>query len=226
MSDLPPHVKRLGEPTHTARLRRRPLIQIALGRIIVLFIILGIITVTPGILCGVMAAWFLVETYLLMRLPTALVLAPGGLVQVRRGTIDTIKWNDLEAVQHRVDKVAALGRKLSSAQAYTLYWGEGQRRTYNSDHYADLTDLGIALQQAHIQQAGPRLVNRFEKGKALEFGPVTANQHGLTLKSQQYAWDDLRFEEDGLYQANGRRVVAVADIPNAHLLRHVIETRP
>jgi hypothetical protein len=160
---------------------------------------------------------------------TALVVYRDGFAY-QAGSKDTHAW--------RFEEVAVIQSNLAwpphSAETheYTLTRTSGEALILD-DGVKSITAAADKIKDAVFARLGPALIQRYQAGEALTFGPVTVQQQtGLRLGGQHYAWGDIQNiqVQNGRFQLslrNGKHGEARASaIPNIELLGQLIGIDP
>ena len=160
---------------------------------------------------------------------SALVVYRDGFAY-QTGGKDTRAW--------RFDEVAVIQSNLAwpphSAELheYTLTRASGEALILD-DGVKSVTAAADQLKAAVFVRLAPALVQRYQAGEALTFGPVTVQQPtGLRLGNQHHAWGDIQNIQvhSGRFQLslrNGQHAEARASaIPNIELLGQLIGVDP
>ncbi len=160
---------------------------------------------------------------------TALVVYRDGFAY-QAGSKDTHTW--------RFEEVAVIQSNLAwpphSAETheYTLTRTSGEALILD-DGLKSVTAAADKIKDAVFARLAPALIQRYQAGEALTFGPVTVQrQTGLRLGGQHYAWEDIQNIQvkSGRFQVslrNGKHSEARASaIPNTELLGQLIGVDP
>ena len=160
---------------------------------------------------------------------TALVVYRDGFAY-QAGGKDTHTW--------RIEEVAVIQSNLAwpphSAEKheYTLTRTSGEALILD-DGVKSVTAAADQIKAAVFARLAPPLMQRYQAGAALTFGPVSVQQQaGLSLGGQHYAWEDIQNiqVQNGRFQLslrNGKHSEArAAAIPNIELLGQLIGVDP
>ena len=138
----------------------------------------------------------------------------------------------------RFEEVAVIQSNLAwpphSAETheYTLTRTSGESLILD-DGVKSVTAAADQIKAAVFARLGPALIQRYQAGEALTFGPVTVQQQtGLRLGGQHYAWEAIQNIQvkSGRFQLslrNGKHDATRASaIPNIELLGQLIGVNP
>lgn len=142
--------------------------------------------------------------------------------------VHTWRWDEVAVIQSNLTRHRSTHGSGWTEHEYTLTKHSGEKLILDDG----LKGVGRAL--ASIKAAvfaliGPPLVQRYQAGEALTFGPVTVQrQNGLWLEGKPYAWDaiqDIKVES-GRFKVTLRdrkkHEVRASAIPNIELLCQMI----
>lgn len=112
-------------------------------------------------------------------------------VTVRRwyGTTQ-LGWETLEAFWWNADKTYLEGRR-SGASVYTLVDLTGKRLRLRSEFIDNGRDLGPVLEEYVGEFLTPVLSKKLQRGKEIDFGPLTVTPEGLVYKDKELSWDEV-----------------------------------
>jgi hypothetical protein len=161
---------------------------------------------------------------------TAMVRYRDGLAYRTGGKdVHNLRWDEVAGIQSNLTRQLGEQPGISYTQhEYTLTRQGGQKLILDNG----LQETAIeapAIKAAVFALMGPPLVQHYQAGEALTFGPVTVNkQNGLQLDGKTYAWaaiQDIKVER-GRFKVtlrDGKKHEArVSAIPNIELLCQVI----
>jgi len=167
--------------------------------------------------------------------PNVLVRYRDGLAYRTHGPdVTTWRWDEAAVIQSNVsDHLSPHSSSVAwTEHEYTLTKHSGEKLVLD-DGLKDIEPLIASVKQAVFALIGPPLVQRYQAGEALTFGPVTIQrQNALQLDGKPYAWDaiqDIKVE-NGLLQVTlriGQKGQPVGQarasaIPNIELLCQLI----
>jgi hypothetical protein len=166
--------------------------------------------------------------------PNVLVRYRDGLAYRTHGPdVTTWRWDEAAVIQSNVtDHLSPHSSSVASTEhEYTLTKHSGEKLILD-DGLKDIEPLIASVKQAVFALIGPPLVQRYQAGEALTFGPVTIQrQNALQLDGKPYAWDaiqDIKVD-DGLLKVTlriGQKHEARASaIPNIEVLCQLIGVR-
>lgn len=155
-----------------------------------------------------------------------------GLKRVRGGEADIILWEDIRAVWQTI--TAHYGRGGSgNTYFYTIETKDRQRFTFGEE-ILGIGALGQTIQNEAHTRLYPRLLEKYERGDVVPFGPFNLSKEGVEHGKKFLTWAEIEgakvekgyivFKQQGgwLQWAN----VAVGEIPNLPtflgLINHIL----
>ena len=142
--------------------------------------------------------------------------------------VHTLRWEDIAVIQSNLTRQLSSHGMGSTTHEYTLTKTSGEKLILD-DSLKEVGGEAQLIKAAVFARIGPPLVQRYQAGEAMTFGPVTVQQqNGLTLDGKLYAWasiQDVRVES-GRFKVtlrDGKKHEArVSAIPNIELLCQMI----
>jgi hypothetical protein len=157
----------------------------------------------------------------------ALAVFQDGLAFTLPGDPDVHAW--------RFDEVTTIQSNLYEPQhapvikEFTLTRASGETLVLN-DALCAVEAAACFIKAGVFPRMVPPLLQRYEAGEALTFGPVTVHQRdGIQIESAHYAWDEIDRTFVGLgrfiveLRAGKSKSVRACEIPNLELLCRVID---
>ena len=160
---------------------------------------------------------------------SALVVYRDGFAY-QAGSKDTHPWRfeDVAVIQSNL----AWPPHSAETHEYTLTRTSGEALILD-DGVKSVTAAADQIKAAVFARLAPMLIQRYQAGEALTFGPVTVQQQtGLRLGGQHYTWEDIQNiqVQSGRFQLSlrsGKHSEARASaIPNIELLGQMIGVNP
>jgi hypothetical protein len=157
-----------------------------------------------------------------------------GLKRVRDGEADIILWGNIRAVwQTIVGHYGRGGVYAGNTYFYTVETKDGQRFTFGEE-ILGIGTLGSTIQHEAHTRLYPRLLEKYERGDVVPFGPFNLSNEGVEHGKKFLTWAEIEgakvekgyivFKQQGgwLQWAN----VAVGEIPNLPtflgLINHIL----
>ena len=199
--DLPKKVDKLGDPMEiyepgAARMKLLLIFGVILSAAGPGLVIVGLvqrpklaefITAAVIVLCfGLPIIW-----YSISNLDLRVALFERGFLQVRRGKVDVVRFKDIESIwQHIVDHYHNFVHTHTS-HIYTVQTYEGKRFMFD-DRLENVRNLGESIQQAVMRVLLPVLMEEFEIGEEVIFGPLSLDRRGLSYGKHFLDWEDIQ----------------------------------
>ncbi len=155
-----------------------------------------------------------------------------GLIYVGRASHQTIHWQNVQAVWHKVTTQGADASRTTS-HSYTVNCTDGTQLRLDPMTIADLQLLGQSIEVQTARHLYPTALDTYQMGQDVVFGPLTVTQRGLSCESKFLAWmemESIRIDKENGYIAvrkQGMRfrwgAANMADVPNVEVLRMLIQ---
>jgi hypothetical protein len=161
---------------------------------------------------------------------TTLVVYRDGFAYREHGKdVHPWRFDDVAVIQSDRYFVSSSGTRAVALEAYTLTRTSGEALRLDDTLRLPEDAVEKHLKPAVFRRLAPPLIERYQAGEALAFGPVTVQQQtGLQLGGEQFAWADIR----DIKVDRGRLMVTlhtgkhheirVKTIPNVELLGRLI----
>ncbi|MEQ4724149.1 DUF6585 family protein [Nonomuraea sp. B19D2] len=155
-----------------------------------------------------------------------------GLVETRGGRVYVLPLERITGVRRAVTELYINGVHHATAHAATIETVDGDSFTYNN-RFQNIEDLVEILRQKVVaDHLLPILMERFNAGETVAFGPLSVSPEGIVRKKKMLTWDELGSTaiEQGrlaLHKKNALFSWATCDtydIPNLSILLAIIHT--
>jgi hypothetical protein len=189
------------------------------------------IGVGGGVLCLLLAfgTKLMVDTEF-KRLIKEVVVYPKGITWLKGESWLGARWEDISKAQRTVRYVN--NQLMAKFVAITTKGGETavfERALSNWEGLADTIQIETAKFLVEPSE------DNYRAGKTLEFGEISVDQKGVTIKKEFIPWQDvkdvrignghLRFYRPGFWNG-GWKSIPLGDVPNAPVLLKVLEECP
>ena len=147
-----------------------------------------------------------------------------GLVRTKRGQIEVVRWDQVNAFWQAVTKRYTNGIYTGTTHRYTLRRSDGVVYKFN-DTINKVEALGNTIQREVTRVLLPRYIYAYNAGSTVTFGPLSINQQGVSNSKEMLPWSqikDLKVKRGIIsVQKEGKwfswSSVGVAQIPNFYV---------
>lgn len=156
-----------------------------------------------------------------------------GLIYVGRESLQALSWHHVEAVWHQV-KIRRSRRSAYKTFVHTYIVDSIDGTQLKLDHtFAHLRDLGRSLEVGTAPYLFPRVLQTYQMGQPVLFGPLTVTTLGLSYKAEMLPWTEMKSIKIDEYTGEivitkHRKLLSWATIdssnlPNVEVFRMLIE---
>ncbi len=155
-----------------------------------------------------------------------------GFTVIRDKQETAVRWQDVTTIYQAVTKHYYNGVYTGTTHNYTLHTRDGKKHVF-SNTIKNIADLGNALQNGVSNALLPGVVQAFNSGQGIQFGPVAVSPLGVSKGAQQADWiniDKVSVDKGYLkvWERGKRRVTfsaPVKSIPNMIVCLELIDRR-
>jgi hypothetical protein len=119
------------------------------------------------------------------------VVFTNGLVNIEPGAAKVIPWTDIEKVWQSITEHHVNDIRVMTTYLYTIETRDGDQLEFGMG-LPDVQVLGDTIQQEVSRVLVPRMLEAYEGGEKLTFGPLVVDESGLTMKSEFLRWEDIQ----------------------------------
>ncbi len=156
-----------------------------------------------------------------------------GLIYVGRGSaIQTMRWQDIEAVKHNVVEHADSEGGRTVKHYYTLNCFDGSSLTLDRT-FTNVRQLGKMIEVETAHYLYPLILSTYRTTQSATFGPLVVVPQGLYYRSSLLRWDEMKSikidENKGnvTVKQSGKLLAAASvplrAVPNIEVFRMLIE---
>ena len=155
---------------------------------------------------------------------------PGGLVRQQGEAVDVVPWESIAVVTRSVLSWQQLESALDGAIRLTLTTRDGRKLEFD-EFLPRLRKLRKYVEQYTLPHLFTPALDAWERGRAVQFGKVTAHRRGLTFRGATLPWPscgilevfkgNLVIKRKGAWFAFCK--VPVRHVPNVHILLALAE---
>jgi hypothetical protein len=114
-----------------------------------------------------------------------------GLISTRGNNVQTFRWDHIQAVWQEVVNYYRYGRKTRTTHKYTVQRKDGFRIEFK-DQYTNVERLGNTILAETSRIMLPAVIQAYNSGQAVVFGPWTVSMHGLQKGSNLLPWHEVK----------------------------------
>jgi hypothetical protein len=156
-----------------------------------------------------------------------------GLIYVGRGSaLQTMRWQDIEAVKHNIVESSDSEGGRTVKHYYTLSCFDGSSLTLDRT-FTNVRQLGKTIEVETAHYLYPLIVNTYRTTHSATFGPLVVVPHGLYHRSGLLRWSEIKsikIDEDRgrvTIKQPGKLLASAAiplrTVPNIEVFRMLIE---
>jgi hypothetical protein len=113
-------------------------------------------------------------------------------LEYRRGNVTlTVKWNEIATIRQAVTKHYTNFVYSGTTHVYTMQLTDGRKIIFN-DRIKNVEKLGELLQKKIADVRLPEVIQQYNMGSTIEFGPVALNSTGILRGRLTIPWPEVR----------------------------------
>jgi hypothetical protein len=121
---------------------------------------------------------------------------PQGFASWQDGKWIACRWDEIEAVLKDEERNVHVSRHPLHAWSWTkcfiIVFKHGGQHILLSEFLENIQALGETIVEESYQRLWPKVMEAYQRGDTLDFGPVKVNQSGMIYKKQLLPWQDVK----------------------------------
>ncbi len=109
---------------------------------------------------------------------------------LKRGTIEAFRWDQVEAMWQAVTRHRTNGIYTGTTHKYTVRGKDGRQVIIN-DRFGNIEDLGNTLSHQITAALMPEVLNAYNAGNTITFGPLSISQQGISNGREALPWSQI-----------------------------------
>jgi hypothetical protein len=191
-----------------------------------IIIIAGLVFVGAGV-------WNLVRG--LRGMKTRVLVCDGGLIDCRPSRIDVCPWDEVDGFWRQVTDTRVymngVYQGTRRTHLFRVRMRDGRRLSFD-DHYPQVGQLGPHIEEEVNRRRMPAILADLKAGRAVDFDAAVVSPHGLEVRGDRIAWNQIDFIEliqgtvfiRELYRIEPWAKVPVPQIANVFIFLNVVQS--
>lgn len=115
----------------------------------------------------------------------------GGFIFKKGNAVDIFRWEQIEAMWRAVTKHYTNGIYTGTTHKYTVRRKDGKQVIFN-DRFVNVEALGDTISRAITNYLWPQVIEAYNAGKAITFGPLSISLQGVSNGRELLPWNQIK----------------------------------
>ena len=114
-----------------------------------------------------------------------------GFVFTRGSKVDACQWNQIESMWQQVTRRYVNGVYTGTDHRYTVRRNDGFEMVFN-DRFSKVETLGNTISQEVTRRLFPRVIEAYNAGNTVTFGPLSVSKQGVSNGKELLSWNQIK----------------------------------
>lgn len=114
-----------------------------------------------------------------------------GFVFLKDGQPDIFRWEEVQVIWQQIKQYYYYGFRISKTHKYIIECVDGHRVVFN-DRFKNVEELGNGLSQQISEFMLPKILEDYNAGNVVTFGPLSVSQQGINNGEELLPWSSIQ----------------------------------